>query len=74
MLFVPQNVVLHLLLYLCMEEMEFKEDQWAVQTFATQRWLPKKQHLVLLSLLLLFFLENDLVLKLKEKASQTLCY
>ena len=67
MLFVPQNVVLHLFLYLCMEEMEFKEDQWAVKTFATQRWLPKKQHLVLLSLLLLFFLENDLVLNRRKK-------
>lgn len=40
MLFVPQNVVLHLLLYLCMEEIEFKEDQYAVKTFATPKMAP----------------------------------
>lgn len=65
-MFVPQNVVLHLLLYLWVEGLGFKEDQCAIKTFATKRWLPKKQCLVLLlSLLLLFFfffLENDLVL------------
>lgn len=55
MLFFPKNVVLHLFLYLWVEEMEFKEDQWAVKTFAAQRWLPKKQGLVLLSLLLGFY-------------------
>lgn len=64
-MFVPQNVVLHLLLYLWVEGLGFTEDQCAIETFATKRWLPKKQCLVLLSLLLLvffFFLENDLVL------------
>lgn len=36
-MFVPQNMVLHLLLYLWVEEIEFKEDQWATKTFASKR-------------------------------------
>lgn len=54
-MFVPWNVVLHLLLYLWVEGLGFKEDQCAIKTLATKRWLPKKQCLVLLLSLLLFF-------------------